>query len=136
METSTKIAGKQLLLNVGEVNYWADAISVVLDNEAEFVEDFHARPIFAPVRWFMDATAIQSTDEDSLWTFLFEHANESVDFVYAPHGNEEPTPAQPHFVGTLVVPNPPRLGGEAGEDVVYTFESRLPIIDGPHRVTA
>lgn len=141
MSGSTRIEGRQLLLEVtppeasGPVNYWADATRVLLDNEAEFQPALGAGGEFYNVEWFIDVEAIQSTDPGSFWTFLFMHTNEEVPFVYAPHGNPEPTEDQPHFTGVLVVPNPPALGGEAGEDVTYKFESKLPIIDGPHRVT-
>lgn len=135
----TRIQGKQLLLQIGlngedPVNYWAQATKVELTNTAEVEEDLDRNPRFFDIRWMFEVEAIQSMQPDSLWSFLFDHVNETADFTYAPHGNEEPTEDQPHFVGRLVIPNPPRIGGEAGEDVTYVFESELPIIEGPHRV--
>lgn len=133
---SPRLKGTALKMVVDGVDHWADCISVVMDGED--VEDGQEVPYRAA--WWFDVTAVQSTHRDSFWTFLWENRGQrglpaQVPFVYAPNGNAEPTPDLPHFVGTVGIPGPPPLGGEAGKDVEQVFVTRLPITQGPVRVT-
>ena len=50
-------------------------------------------------------------------------------------GNETATASQPHFTGTLTIGPPPRIGGEAGRDSTYTFETRFDLADKPVKDT-
>lgn len=134
--SSPRIKGTALSMRVGDpaVDHWADATAVVMDKDTEFHPLFDGGYQYTHT-WFFDVTAVQSTDPDSFWTFLWEHSEEVVPFAYGPHGNQTPTLAQPHFTGLLQVPPPPALGGDAGEFSEYTFTSRMFIIQGPLRVT-
>ena len=85
--------------------------------------------------WTIEAEAVQSTDHDSLWMFLYDHYGQTVPFVYAPWGNPEPSADEPHFVGELIVPPPPALGGPAARKGTNTFEVTFLIQDGPHKIT-
>lgn len=135
---SPRIKGTGLSMRLGDPprDYWADAISVVMAFEVaqEELFDQYERDIYIKDKFF-DVVAIQSTEPDSLWSLLFEHWGKTVPFAYAPHGNETPSPSQPHFTGLLQLPGPPALGGEAGEHNEYVFETRLRIVQGPLRVT-
>lgn len=137
MAGSTRIRGNALALLVDGINYWADATSVILDGENMTVPATLCGPPQS-VRlysWF-DIEAIQSTDEDSLWTFLLERQGEEFPFVYAPHGNETPETGKPVWTGTLATPDaPPTLGGQASRSRHHAqvFTTRLYIINGPHR---
>lgn len=132
---STRVKGNTLSMLVDGTDYWADATSVVMDNEPIPFQPFGGAPTTIAGHFHFDVTAVQSTDPDSFWTFLWDHQGEHVPFGYAPHGNEEPTEGKPHFTGVLVVPAPPALGGDAGVKVEQTFTTRLPIASGPLRVT-
>lgn len=126
---STRIKGRQLKLEIGTpvVDYWADVTACTLQNEEadSDVVTFEdaAQPGGAMVD-YLEITAIQSTDPDSLWSYIWEHAGEKVAFAYAPHGNETPTAAQPHFIGECIIGPRPAVGGEAGRDTTFTFETR------------
>lgn len=116
-------------------DFWAQATKVEMRSKAEHLTGWASTPqVFLDSRWQFEITAIQSTDPESFWTFLYENTNRSVPFSYAPHGNEEPSPEQPHFTGIVLIPPPPALGGEAGRFVEYLFDISLPIIQGPLRV--
>lgn len=136
---SPRMKGNALSMLVGDppTNYWADLTKCAMENDFQSsttIDGIH-QSIPGPDGYWFEVEAIQSTDPDSFWTFVWEHPDAMLPFAYAPHGNAEPTPSQPHFTGILQLPGPPRLGGEASEDITYVFEARLPIIQGPLRVT-
>jgi hypothetical protein len=133
MSSPTRIRGKQLKLTLGSpgVEYKCDTTQVVLEREdadEDLVTFCDAEQPGTPQQEYLTIAAIQSTDPDSLWAYLWGHAGEEVAFVYAPWGNEEPTPAQPHFLGTCILGPRPTLGGEAGRDNTYSFETRWDLV--------
>ena len=133
MSGSTRIRGRQLSLKLGTPtkDYFADTTSVVLDNEeadADVVTFADAAEPGGARQSFLTISAIQSTDPTSLWSYLWEHTGEEVGFTYAPHGNEVPTAAQPHFIGVCTIGPRPALGGEAGRSTTYTFETRWDVV--------
>jgi hypothetical protein len=133
---SPRIKGRQLSLKIGtpSVDYWADATSVVMDNEeldADTVTFEDAAEPGGARQYFFNITATQSTATASLWRKIWESTGEEVPFTYAVHGNAVPTVEQPHMIGTVKIGPRPSLGGEAGRDVTYTFESRWDIVGTP-----
>lgn len=132
MAGSTRIRGRQLKLSLGTPaeDYWADTTSVQLLNEEadDDVVTFADAAEGENVQEYLEISGIQSTDPDSLWTYLWDHAGEDVPFTYAPHGNETPTAAQPHFIGTVTLGPRPPLGGEAGRNNTHTFETRWNVV--------
>lgn len=132
---STRIRGNALSMRLDGTDFWADTTSCVMDSELKEYPLLNGSTTTVVVASWFDVEAVQSTDPDSFWTFLFDHQGESVPFAYAPHGNATPTAAQPHFTGILTVPPPPRLGGPAGRRTQQSFATRLHIAQGPHRVT-
>lgn len=133
---SSRIKGTGLLLRLGEVDHWADATSVIMQVQDRSAQLDLSGRLSSAALWAFEVTAVQSTDPGSLWSLMFAHAYQDCPFVYAPHGNEEPTQSQPHFVGTLQLGHPPALGGQAGTAVEYVFTTRLPILGSPERVPA
>lgn len=133
---STRIKGNKLALQFGSpgTDYWADATSVVLENE-EGDEDTltfeDASSEDSSRQWYFTISAIQSTATGSFWRYLWENTGEVVPFTYAPHGNEVASAAEPHFIGTCKVGPKPSVGGEASRTGSYTFEVRLDVETGP-----
>lgn len=126
-----RLKGKSIVFTVDGTDMTLDATSIVLtheeadDDEVTFA-DAKAGGAFD---WKLAITALQSTDADALHTFVWDNAGESVDFVFAPNGNDAPSVAQPHFTGTVILGNKkPDLGGDA--DSTWTFELELDV-DGP-----
>lgn len=123
---STRIKGKALMLELEGQDYWADLTSAVIKNE-EADEDTvtfeDAAQAGGARKWLMELAAIQSTDPTSFWSLAWDQTGEEVPYIYAPHGNETPTAAKPHFTGQLTIGPPPDLGGEAGRTNTYTFET-------------
>lgn len=130
---TTRLKGTGLRFLLGETDHWAQATSVVMEPQTLTSHYLGGGMGSHPITWQFIVTATQSTDEDSLWTFLWEHANTEAPFAYAPTPNEIPTLEQPHFTGIVHLPGPPILGGDA--DTTYVFTVHLPIIQGPLRVT-
>lgn len=133
MAGSTRIRGRQLALKLGTPpkDHWADTTACLLENEEaddDTVTFADAAEPGGAIQEFLNITGIQSTDEESLWTYLWDHAGEEVAFTYAPHGNPEPSVSQPHFLGTCTLGTRPALGGEAGRENTYTFETRWDVI--------
>lgn len=140
MAESTRIKGRQLsiLLGTPPVDYWCDSTKVTLENEEAdegTVTFCNAAEPGGARQEFLSITAIQSTDEDSMWSYLWDHAGEDVPFTYAPHGNAAPSVSQPHFVGTATLGARPTIGGEAGRTNTYTFETRWDIVGTVTKVT-
>lgn len=130
---STRIYGKQLRLEIGGTDQWADTISCVLKNEddGDTVITFEDAAAGDVKKYFFEVTAIQSTDADSFWSYIWDHTGDEVAFEYAVHGNAAPATDQPHVIGTLVIPTKPDLGGEAGRKKQQTFTTRFDIIGTP-----
>lgn len=136
MASSTRIKGNALALKFGSpaVDYWADATSVVLENEEKKsdVTTFEdAASSDGLVQWFFTLAAIQSTATGSFWRYLWANTGATVAYTYAPHGNVSPSATQPHFTGTCKIGAKPSIGGEASATGEYTFESRLDVVTGP-----
>lgn len=133
---STRIKGSKLGLTFGSPgeNYWADATSVVLDNEekeSDVLTFEDAAGGDAGRQWFFTISAVQSTATGSFWRYLWENTGEVVPFTYAPHGNETATAEQPHFLGTCKIGPKPTVGGDASRTAEYVFETRLDVETGP-----
>lgn len=133
---STRIKGRQLALKFGtpSVDYWADATAVTLENE-EAEDDtttFEDAAQEGGARtYYLNISAIQSTDTAAFWRYVWEHTGEEVPFIYAPHGNAVPSATQPHFTGTAKVGPRPAIGGEAGRETTFTFETRFDVVGVP-----
>ncbi len=124
---STRIKGASLLLSLGSpaVDYMVDISKSEITNEEKSndVTTFGDVAANDDRTYFLNASAVQSTDVDSLWDYIWENAGtEVVAYTYAPHGNAVASAAQPHFTGTLTIGPPPTIGGEAGKENTYTFE--------------
>lgn len=136
---STRIKGKQLKLSVGTppIDVWADTTSVVLDREDadDDVVTFADAAAGDTQQEYLEIAGIQSTDPESLWTYCWDHSGDEIPFTYAPHGNEEPSTAQPHFVGTCRIGPKPTIGGEAGRTTTFTFETRWDVVGTVAKVT-
>lgn len=140
MATSTKIKGIGLSLKIGtpSVDFWADCTTCELDNEeaSEDVTTFYdASQPGGARQFFFNLSGVQSTDEESMWTYIWDHAGEEVAFTYAPHGNATASVSQPHFTGLVKIGPRPKIGGEASRTGAYTFDSRWDVTGTPVRVT-
>lgn len=135
MAGSTRIKGTALALRFGEpsTDYWCDTTAVLLDNEEadSDVVTFCDAAEGGGRTYFLTITAIQSTDPDSLWRYVWEQTGDEVPFVYAPHGNAVASDTQPHFTGTVKIGPRPAVGGEAGVNVTQTFETRWDVVGVP-----
>lgn len=132
---STRIKGKSLSFKLGSTEYMADATNIVLQNEEADgdVTTFADAAAGGSVQWFFEMEAIQSTDAESLWRFLWDSTGDEVAYVFAPHGNTTASATQPHFTGNVTVGPKPAVGGEANE--TFTFEVRLDCTAEPTLVT-
>lgn len=127
--SSIRIKGSALKLTLGTpaVDYWADVTAVTLNNEeaAAGVTTFEDASLGGARQFYLEGSAIQSTEEDSFWDYLWSNTGDIVDYVYAPHGNTTPTADEPHFTGTVKIPAKPAVGGEAGTTNEFTFDFRM-----------
>ena len=135
---STRIVGNKLALEFGGTDYWADATSVMFDNEdsAAGVTTFEDASKAGARTYYFTVSAIQSTDASSFWTYLWENTGEVVNYTYAVHGNVTPSTSQPHIEGTVKIGPKPALGGDASVNGEYTFTVRLDCQEEPTLVTA
>lgn len=130
---STRIKGNALALTFGGTDYWTDATAVTFENEesAAGVTTFQDASLAGARTYFFNLSAIQSTDTDSLWRYLWENTGEVVAYKYAVHGNATATDDEPHVTGTVKVGPKPTLGGEASVSGEFTFSVRLDCQEEP-----
>lgn len=137
---STRIKGVALKLSLGAVptDYWADVSKCSITNEAADgdVTTFEDAAGSGSRKWLMNLTAIQSTESESLWSYIWQHSGETVAYTYAPHGNATPSTSQPHFTGTVKIGPKPDIGGEAGSSTTFTFETQWELTAEPTLVTS
>ena len=135
---STRIVGNKLALEFGGTDYWADATSVMFDNEdsAAGVTTFEDASKAGARTYYFTVSAIQSTDASSFWTYLWENTGEVVNYTYAVHGNATPSTSQPHLEGSVKIGPKPALGGDASVNGEFTFTVRLDCQEEPTLVTA
>lgn len=130
---STRIKGSALALTFGGTDYWADATSVVLDNEEAVsgITTFEDASLGGGRTFFFTISAIQSTETSSFWRYLWANTGEVVAYKYAVHGNATATADQPHLTGTVKVGPKPALGGDASVNGEYVFTVRLDCQEEP-----
>lgn len=132
---TTRLRANRLALTIGGANYWSEVSKVELAPEYERTPTYDG-PDYYPVGWTLRITAVQSLDAGSLWSLFWEHPNERLPFVYAPAGNEHPTPSDPHFIGEIHIPGRPSVGGAAAIRGDYTFSAVLDVIREPTKITS
>lgn len=131
---STRIKGNKLALTLGTppVDYWADITSCTLVGEdSDDVLTFEDAANGGAQAWRFELTAIQSLATSSFWRNLWDNTGDEVAFTYAPHGNEEASTTQPHFIGTVKIGPKPQIGGEASTSGSYTFDYSLEVVGQP-----
>jgi hypothetical protein len=137
MPTSTRIKGRNLILTLDGDDYAVDASSITLTNEDKDGEVRTFADVTPPKQWFFEIDGIQSTDDDSLWDWLWDNdGGEDIEFIFKPHGNENPSVSQPHFTGTVEVKGKPPIGGAADTTFVFSYRLDLTPNTEPERVTS
>lgn len=85
-------------------------------------------------------TLAQDAAAGSLWDRVWTAAGSDVEVVVRPYGNAAPTPAEPHFEGTVTIvePDGDLLGGEADPSTTARFVTEVAwtFVAKPTRVTA
>lgn len=82
-------------------------------------------------------TAIQATEDGSLWRELWDNPGAEFDVVYGPHGNAVPSAAKPHFGMTVKATGRPEIGGEAArKGNRFDFEYTYDVTTGPELIEA
>jgi hypothetical protein len=123
---STRIKGAQLALTIGGTDYWADATSVVLDNEdAGAATTFEDASLGGARRYFFTVTAIQSLSSGSFWNYVWANTGEVVAYTYSP-GDDANV-----FTGTVKIGAKPAIGGDAGVNNEFTFTTRFDCQEEP-----
>lgn len=129
-----KYKGKDLSLTFEGEQVNDEITAVVLNNEEADADAVTFAEIAGgdAVQWFFEITSVSDYGTGSFWTFLWENAGATVDYVFRPYGNTTASAAQPHFTGSAVVVSKPPIGGTANE--TFTFETRLDCTNAPTRV--
>lgn len=140
MASSTRIKGVALTLKLGAVptDYKADVTKCTITNEEadSGVVTFEDAASGGARKYLLNISAIQSTDADSLWSYIWTNSGTKVAFVFAPHGNATATADQPHFTGSVWIGPKPEIGGEAGQGNTYVFDTQWEIEGTPTLVSA
>jgi hypothetical protein len=140
MAASNRIKGNALKLTLGGTDYYADCISVMLENEeaASNVVTFADAATGGAYQWFFTITAVQSYDSTSFWKKMWDMAGGSTNiaYVFNPWGLATPTTTKPNFTGNVRLKKKPNIGGTASITDEYTFDVRLECQEEPTVVTA
>lgn len=125
---SPRIKGnKKPVLTLGSpgTDQSADIISWRIENEEadSDVVTFEDAQSGGARQFYLRGSAIQSTAATAFWRYVWENTGETdVPYTIAPHGNDEPTAAEPHFIGTLSIGPKPTIGGEASTSSTSAFQ--------------
>jgi hypothetical protein len=140
MAASTRIKGNALKLTLAGTDYYADCISVMLENEeaTSNVVTFADAAAGGSWQWFFTIEAVQSYDSTSFWKKMWDIAGGSTNiaYVFNPWGVTTPTTTKPNFTGNIRLKQPPAIGGTASTTDEYTFSIRLDCQETPTIVTA
>lgn len=145
MTVSTRLKGKEgLVLSITDkettpvTTTFDDAKSFELTGEDRDDSDltFAEAAEGTGRQYTLSLTGITSFDEGSLWSYLWDNAGSTFDFVLGPKGNAVPSTDKPHFTfsATLVKPelsNEARTTEEGAE-----FEVELSVTTDVSKVTA
>jgi len=126
-----RIKGKSIVFEVDGTEYAGGVSNVVFSSAVNTLGfgDYEDSLDFTCA-----VTGYQDTAAASFHSFLWDNPGVSVNITFAPHGNESPSAAQPHFTASGYAEVVPDLGGAAGE--YFTFDLTF-ILDGkPTRVNA
>jgi len=126
-----RIKGKSIVFEVDGTEYAGGVSNVVISSAVNTLGfgDYEDSLDFTCA-----VTGFQDTAAASFHTWLFTNPGVSVNILYAPHGNETASAAQPHFSASGYAEVVPNIGGAAGE--YFTFDVNF-ILDGkPTRVTS
>lgn len=135
---STRIKGNALILEIDGTEYRGDLTEYHIKNEEKDsdVTTFEDAAQGNTRKYILEAGFVQSTASQSLWRKLWDNAGrKNVPYKIAPHGNKVATADQPHFTGTLTLPAPGELGGEAGPGE-FTTSAEFELDGKPKLVTA
>ena len=146
----SRIKGKNLSFMFDGDEYKCDLVSAVLTKDDADAAASDSVVTFCDAEqsaggqvWYLDTEAIQSTDVDgspdvndieSLHTLVRNSAatagGATLDFQFAPYGNDTPSAEQPHFTGQVTVEQGayPTIGGSAG-DSSFTWTYRFTVTD-------
>lgn len=149
---STRIKANALKLTIDGVQYNADISQAELVSEeaASDITTFADAAAGGASDWYFTISGVQSTDADSFWMAMWDHAGQEVEYIFAPHGNTTPSVTQPIFrsknaASPQVVISKVRLprrgslplGGEASADGTFSFSGvRMDIIGEPFLATS
>ena len=129
--------GKNLSLVFGSVEVACVSTSVVLDNEdaPPDLVTFQDVTDGTDVRWFFQIGGYPDYGNGTFWAALWSvPLFEPFAYLFKPYGNDDPTPEQPHFAGTVTVVRRPPIGGEASR--AWTWDTRLDCTTAPERRVA
>lgn len=133
----TRLKGNVLTLSINGTAYTAEFSSVDLQSEeaADDVKTFGSDNS----DWFMTLTGITSLDANSFWRYCWTNASTEVDYVLRPLGNTTPDADNPHFEGTVRIPERGRLplSVDANPRSTSSWEGiRFDLTDEPTIVTS
>jgi len=124
MAVRNRIKGVKFSLRIDGVEYKEDIVSLTLEPEEADggVVTFADAERGGTFDWFLRGEAVVSFDSESFWKTLWNNTGDTVDYVYAPHGNAVATATEPHFTGSFTIGGKPTVGGEANETQVFEFD--------------
>lgn len=136
---STRLKGDRLVFTVGTTDYAADVTNAVIswDDADSGTVTFADAAAGGAFQATLKATAIQSTDPSSFWSYCWDNVGKVIAFKLAPWANTAPSTSQPHFTGTVKIGKRPDLGGDAqidGDD--YTFDLEWKVQGDVTKVTS
>lgn len=140
MPASKGIYGSALAFTVDGEEYMQDIKSCVLSSEEKDSDDatFAETAGGSSATYKLSVTAIQSLAIGSFHQFLWSHSGETVPFKFSPTGNLVAAPDNPVWSGTVKLPTPPDVGGDADpkREKRYTFDVEMTSDDVVRSVTA
>lgn len=109
-------------------DYWSELIEVGLEPKKEeekkgksFAYQNSTAIANAKKTGEIKLQAQTSTATQALWRFLWEHVDEEIEYIFAPHGNKTATLEHPHIKGVFTIDVQPPISVKAAKDEHMDF---------------
>lgn len=124
-----RVINRLMSLNIGVSGTPADVDNEVSSftinsnkSDSDFLTFAESRAGEGPKTYTAVLTLTQDHVAGSLWDLVWSHVGETASGVWAPYGNDLPSPEKPHyeFTATIAEPEGVFLGGDANSSTTAT----------------
>lgn len=130
---SPRIKGQKLGFQINGRAVWPDVSEAELSPSSDDSFATFGSILAGGTPMQLKVSGIVSTAATSLWRLLFDNVGKELPFDFAPNGNDVPTDDQPHYIGRVIIKQPPNLPVKINE--VSSFDLEMPVVEWSQKVS-